>query len=180
MKTKTLLSRRIIATVLVVVLLVGLNFLLVGCSSMLKIVEKIEEEGRLEEEIEKEESRKETLNAKIEEIYLKCLEGNEILEQEFNKLLEENFGDKERILSCLERQRIYNENQYNEYLKKEEELVEALNEKQISKKEFEIRKEQLWNEYLEDKNNIYDYLTEEEEKILDNCEEELGNLYQTQ
>lgn len=178
MKKKTLLSKKNIVTVLVATLMVGLSFL-AGCSSILETVKNVEEEEQLEEVREKEEARKAKINAQIEEIYLECLDGNESLEQEFNKFLEENFGDKESILECLERQKRYNDDRYNEYLQAKENLEKALNKKQISEKEFEDKKEEIWKKYLEDKNQIQDYLKEEEMQILENCEEEIQNLYES-
>lgn len=171
MKEKTLLSRKKIATILVATLVV---VLLSGCS----IIQKMEEEERLEEAREREEAKKEKLSGKLEEIYLFYLEGNQSLE-EFDDFLDKNFGDKERILSCLKRQKIYNDARKEEYEQAKKTLEEALDDGQISKKEFEMKKDELWNKYLEDKNQIYDYLTEEEISILESCEEEFNILYES-
>lgn len=159
MKKKTLLSKIKFATVVVLTMVV-LCFILNGCS----ITEKIEEEERLEEAIQEEEAKKEELSSKLEDIYLKYLEGNdEDFVQEFDTFLEDNFGEKERFLICLERQKIYNDNMYEKYLQEKE--------------QEEANKEELRQEYLENRNNIYDYLTGEEIEILENCQEGIEKFY---
>lgn len=183
MKKKTLLSRKNIATVLVAGLVVGISPLLGGCSSMnelVKIIQNMEEEERLEEARKKEETKRETLDSKLEKIYSEYLKGDRNFVGKFNSFLKKNFTDKEqeRILYYLRLQNIFNEDRKEEYEQAKASFEEALNEGKISKEEFEAKEEQLWNKYLEDRNQIYDYLEEEEEHILENCEEEIQELYE--
>lgn len=154
MKT-TLLSKKKIATVVVLVMVV-----LCWCF----VAEKTKEKERLEEAIQEEEAKKEELSSKLEDIYIMYLEGNnKDFVEEFNIFLEDNFGEKERFLTCLERQKIYNYNLYKKYLE----------EKEQGKRD----KEELRQEYLKSRNKIYEYLEKEEIEILENCEKEIEELY---
>lgn len=156
---KTLLSKGKNATVVVLAMVV-LCFMPTGCS----IAKRIEEKERLEEAIQVEKERREELSSKLEDIYLRYLEGNDKdFVQKFDTLVEENFGEKERFFTCLERQKIYNENMYKKYIQE--------------KDKEEANDEELRQKYLESRNIIYEYLTEEEIEILENCQEEIEELY---
>ena len=160
MKKSALLSKEKIATVVALLMVVLLS--VTGCS----IATQINEEQRLEKITQEEELKRDELSSKLEDIYFKYLEANdkEFVEN-FDIFLEEKFGEKERFLKCLERQKIYNEKRYEEYLY------------QVENFSKESQKRELKQQYLEDKNNIYEYLTEEEVEILEKYREEIEEFY---
>ena len=107
---KALLRRKnTVKAIVVVLIVVVVSLLLEGCSAYVEAYKNLEEEERQrEEEIEKEAKEKQLSNC-LEQIYNSYLSAeDEKLVQEFDNFLEESFGDKERLLNCLKRQKIYN------------------------------------------------------------------------
>lgn len=177
---KSLLNRKNAVVVILMVLVVVFCFMLGGCASIgeiVEVVEKMNEEDRIEQSKKEQEAMEEKLSNYLEELYNEylLLGEDEILVKEFEKFLQEHFGDKERLLKCLERQKIYNDHRYEEYLQEKENL--EADKSNFSKKKFEEKQEELWNEYLESKNHIQEYFIDEEEENLINAENDLKKLY---
>ena len=124
---KTLLSRKNIVKVIVTILVVVLVPLLFwGCSAYVEVYNDLYSQQQQKEKQKEKEAKDEQVSNYLEEIYNSYLEDdNEKLVYEFDIFLEENFGGKERLLNCLKRQKIYNDNnedknKIQEYLTSEE------------------------------------------------------------
>ena len=129
---KTLLSRSNTVAAILTVLVVVFSFILGGCTSMgeiVEVVEKINEQDRREDAEKEQEAREESISNCLEELYDKyiLLERDDIFVKEFEELIEEHFGGKERLLKCLERQKIYNDN-HEEKNKLQDYLVDEEND----------------------------------------------------
>ena len=174
---KTLFVKRNIKRVILIILMVVLVFILNACT-LAREWQRLEEKERLKQEREETEAKEEELSNLLEEIYISYSDGEEALVVEFNSFLENNFKDKERILNCLERQKVYNEDRYEEYIKYKSELEETLKDKKISTEEFEEKEKYLLEKYNKSKNKIQQYLTKEEIEILESVKEEIKSLYE--
>lgn len=174
---KALLTRRKIVTKIVTITMVVLITLILNGCAVYEMYEFLEEEERLEEEQKEKEGKKTNLSNKLEKLYnnYTLLDESENLVKDFNNFLETNFENPEHILKGLRCQQIYNRNIYNQYTEEREKLEE--NKAQFTTKEFETKTEQLWNRYQKNKNIIQEYLTEQENQILKNCEEEINEMY---
>lgn len=174
---KTLLVRKKIVTIIVTIVMVVLSVSLLSGCALYEVYELLEEEERLEEVQKEKENQERNLSNKIENLYYSYtfLDVDEDLVEEFNYFLEKNFKNPEHILKSLKGLKIYNGNRYQEYFQQKE-AIEA-NKEQFSRKELKKELEQLWNDYEESKNTIQDYLTEEENEILNNCKDEINELY---
>ena len=131
MRKKTLLGKRNISIILIVILIIGI---LGGCSSSneVKTEQTLSLEGPYYE---------------LEHIYFSYehAEAGEPIKEEFDKFLKENFEDGERILKCLKMQDEINENIYeNIYSVPIEELKILLQKGKITKEEFDKKDNQLW------------------------------------
>lgn len=175
---KSLLNRKNTAILILAVLVVTFSIVLEGCGSIneiTQVVESINQKDKTEDAERKKIAREEKISIFLENLYLEYLLGDEKFVKEFEDFLEECFGEKEHILTCLERQKIYNDDRYEEYIIKIDKLEETKSE--MSEKVFKDKKEEINNEYLESRNKIQEYLINEEKEQLMNFEKDLKKLY---
>jgi len=166
---KTLL-RRGIGVIMSIVLVV----LVEGCAS----IKEITEAERLEEQKKQEIAQMEELYNKIDAIGLEYYSGkNSILNEEFETFLEEKSISKETILDFLQKQEIFNESRYEEYIVEKDLLEEKLKNEQISAEKYEIMKQQLEKRYSKSKNKLGQYFRKKERIIFESSKDEINKLY---